>query len=156
MATERGNESDRDTEVSISDPLARAIVHVGEDNAGELDLSRLTDSERNEIVKSYQHGLVDIKLRADSLGVDVTALAATLRTLSLTTQDIGATEGTSVTITHTQDSAAGRTEIIMGNTEQAHRGKLTRSQTGDRDMTPFYIIGAAIVIAIIVITVLAR
>ena len=156
MAIERGNGNDRDTEVSISDPLARAIVPRGEDNAGELDLSRLTDNERNEIIKAYQSGLVDVRLRASSLGVDVTALAATLKTLVQTTEEISAAEGSSVTITHTQDSAAGRTEIIMGNTEHAQRGKLTRSQTGDRDMTPFYIIGVAIVIGIIVIAVLVR
>ena len=156
MSTERGNENNRDNEISKADPLASAIVPLGGDHAGELDLSRLTDEERIEIVKEYQSGLVDIRLRAASLGVDVSALAASLRTFADTVQEISASEGSSVTITNTQDSALGRTEIIMGNTEHAQRGRLTRSQTGERDMRPFYVIGAVIVVVIILVAVLGR
>ena len=156
MPEDESKDNDRYTEISISDPLARAIIPQGENHSVDLDISRLSDEERAEITKGFQQGLVDIRLRAASLGVDVTALRATLQTLSQTTEEIASTEGSSVTITHTQDSAAGRTEIIMGNTEQAQRGRLTRSQTGDRDLAPFYLIGGAIVITIIVLAVLLR
>ena len=138
-----------------SDPLA-AIVRRGPDQAGQLDISMLTEEQQSALVLDYQKGLIDVRLRAASLGVDVTALGETLRQLAEQTKEISETEGASVTVTHTQDSSLGRTEIIMGNTEQAQRGRLTRSQGGDRDWTPFYVIGGLIVVAIILIGIFAR
>ena len=136
------------------DPLA-AIVRRGPNNAGELDISKLTEEQQTAIVLDYQRGLIDVRLRAASLGVDVTVLGETLRALAEQTQEISATEGASVTITHTQDSSLGRTEIIMGNTDQAQRGRLTKSQSGERDWTPYYVIGGLIVAAIVVIAIFA-
>ena len=136
------------------DPLA-AIVRRGPDNAGELDVSMLSEEQQNALVVDYQQGLIDIRLRAATLGVDVTVLGETLRQMSEQTQAISETDA-SVTITHTQDSSLGRTEIIMGNTEQAHRGRLTRSQGGDRDWTPFYVIGGLIVLAIALVAFFGR
>lgn len=60
-----------------------------------------------------------------------------------------------MTVSHTQESSVGRTEVIMGNTEQAMRGRLTKSQTGERDWLP-YLIGLAIVGATVVALVIAR
>ena len=142
-------------ESSTPDPLA-AIVKQGPNNAGMLDISSLTEEEQSAIVLDYQRGLVDIRLRAASLGVDVTVLGETLRHLAEKTIEISKSEGASVTVTHTQDSSLGRTEIIMGNTEQAQRGRLTKSQGGDRDWTPFYVIGGLIVAGIVLVAVLAR
>ena len=136
-----------------SDPLA-AIVRRGA-NTDDLDISKLTEAEQNTLVLDYQRGLIDIRLRAASLGVDVTVLGETLRNLAEQTQEISTTEGASVTITHTQDSSLGRTEIIMGNTDQAHRGRLTKSQSGEKDWTPYYVIGGLIVAAIVVIAIFA-
>ena len=133
-----------------SAPLA-AIVRRGPDNAVELDVSMLNEEQRNALANDYQKGLLDIRLRAAQLGVDVTALGQTLHHLAELTRQISETEGASVTGTHTQDSSLGRTEIILGNTEQAQRGSLTKSQGGDRDWTPYYVIGALIVVAIIAI-----
>ena len=138
-----------------ADPLA-AIVRRGPDQAGQLDISMLTEEQQSALVLDYQKGLIDVRLRAASLGVDVTALGETLRQLAEQTKDISETEGASVTVTHTQDSSLGRTEIIMGNTDQAQRGRLTRSQSGVRDWTPYYIFGGLIVLAIAIIGFFAR
>jgi len=138
-----------------SDPLA-AIVRRGPDNAGMLDVSLLTEEQQNALILDYQRGLIDIRLRAATLGVDVTTLGETLRKLAEQTKEISETEGASITVTHTQDSSLGRTEIIMGNTQQAQRGRLTRSQGGDRDWTPYYVIGGLIVLAIAIIGFFAR
>lgn len=139
-----------------SDPLSRAVVLRPGSGSAELDLSKLSDEDRNEIVKAYNQGMVDVHTRAASLGVDIQALGATLRELSDTTEKLAESKDTAVTITHTQDSSAGRTEIIIGNTDTAHRGRLSRSQTGERDLTKFYIIGGAAVLAIILLAVLLR
>ena len=54
------------------------------------------------------------------------------------TQEVSASDD-AVTVSHTQESSVGRTEVIMGNTEQAMRGRLTKSQTGERDWLPYLI-----------------
>ena len=58
-----------------------------------------------------------------------------------------------VTITHTQEGPAGRTETRMGNTEADHKGRLTRSQSGQRDLTLLWMAFAVVVLIVIGITV---
>ncbi len=82
--------------------------------------------------------------------VDVDALHATLSHLGGATHE-AAKDGTSVTITHTQDTSIGRTEIIMGNTAEAQRGQLSRSQTGDTNWTPYYIFGGLAALVLVVV-----
>lgn len=117
-----------------------------------VDLSSLPDHVRDELLRKYAEGVVDIAKKAQELQVDVGALSNTLDTLSKTTRDVSAS-GNSVTISHTQTNAAGHTEIKMGNTADAQSGRLTGSQTGQRDWTPYYVlagIGAIVLIAAIV------
>ena len=68
--------------------------------------------------------------------------------MSDTTREIS-DRGDAVTITHTQTTKVGRTEIMMGNTEQAQSGKLSKSQTGEKDWTPYYIFGGILALVII-------
>ena len=85
---------------------------------------------------------------------DVQSLDNALKSLSETTQHVSETDD-AVTLSHTMESSIGRTEILMGNTDQAQSGKLTRSQTGERDWMP-YLIGAGIIAATIVGVAIAR
>ena len=94
-------------------------------------------------------GVLDVSKKAQDLHVDVGVLKSTLQTLAETTRTV-ADDGNSVTISHTQTSSVGRTEIIMGNTDRAQSGKLSRSQTGASEWTPYYIIGAIIALVIII------
>ena len=55
-------------------------------------------------------------------------------------------EGLSVTETTTHDHGTGRTELIVGNTKNAERGKLSGAQRGTEDHTLWYVIIAALVI----------
>ena len=113
-----------------------------------MDLSWLPEEERKHLLTEYTRGMLDIGRRAQELHVDAGALQATLHTMAGTTKEV-AEEGNAVTISHTQTSAVGRTEIIMGNTDQAKTGKLTKSQTGERDWTPYYVIGGLIALVLI-------
>ena len=72
----------------------------------------------------------------------------TLHTLSSTAKEV-VEAGNSATISHTQTTSIGRTEVIMGNTDHAKSGKLTKSQTGERDWTPLYIIAGLITVVLI-------
>lgn len=113
-----------------------------------LDLSHLSEQERKALLLDYTKGMLDVSRKANELNVDVSTLRNTLETFTGTARR-AQEDGTSVTITHTQTTAIGRTEISMGNTDAARSGKLTKSQTGARDFTPFYIMGAIVAVVII-------
>ncbi|QEQ96608.1 hypothetical protein [Neptunomonas concharum] len=97
----------------------------------------------------YASGVLDISKKAQELHVDSAALKKTLNDLSDTTRDV-AESGNAVTVSHTQTTSVGRTEVIMGNTEQAQSGKLSKSQTGENDFSPYYIFGGILALIIIV------
>jgi len=57
--------------------------------------------------------------------------------------------GNAGTMTYTQSNKIGRVEVKIGNTEEAKNGKMTSSQTGGTNWTPYYIIGGLIAIVLI-------
>jgi hypothetical protein len=116
--------------------------------ASTFDLSFLSEPERKQLLTEYSRGILDVSRKAQELHVEVAVLKATLGTLSGTVKEV-AEAGNSATITHTHTGIGGRTEVIMGNTAQAQSGKLTKSQTGERDWTPWYVIGGLIAVVII-------
>jgi hypothetical protein len=100
-------------------------------------------------MRDYAAGVIDIAKEAHRLHVDVSVLKATLDNLASTTKDVSES-GNAVTVSHTQTTKIGRTEIKMGNTDEARSGKLSKTQTGERDWNPYYIfagIGAIVLIA---------
>ncbi|MFC4352279.1 hypothetical protein ACFOW6_12085 [Fodinicurvata halophila] len=113
-----------------------------------MDLSWLPEEERRTLLKEYTNGMLDISRKAQELHVDVGALQNTLHTLASTTKEVSE-DGNAVTVSHTQTTSIGRTEVIMGNTNQAQSGKLSKSQTGERDWTPYYVIGGLIAVVLI-------
>jgi hypothetical protein len=61
-----------------------------------------------------------------------------------------------VTITNTKDDSLGRTEMILGNTEAARAGKLSRSQQGFSYNAWMWIVLAIIAGAVIVLVAALR
>jgi hypothetical protein len=146
--SERENQN-RQVPVPMHQPKQPAIITIG--GTTSLDLDSLPEEQRNQLMSDYAKGMVNIALRAQELGVDVSVLKNTLTGLADTTKQVSEA-GNAVTISHTQTTTAGRTEIKMGNTDDAKSGKLTRSQTGETDWTPYYIfagIAAIILIAVV-------
>jgi hypothetical protein len=113
-----------------------------------LDLSFLSDEVREQLMKDYARGVLDVAKKAHELHVDVDALKAKLDTFSQTAKEVSK-DGNAVTITNTNEDTSGRTEIIIGNTKEAQTGKLTKSQTGERDWTPYYIFAAIAAVILI-------
>jgi hypothetical protein len=116
-----------------------------------IDLSFLTEAQRNALLHDHARKMLDLGAKAQELGIDTQTLGATLDRLAATTREVSES-GNSVTISHTQTTKVGRTEIKMGNTEEPKSGRMTRSQTGERDWNPYYIfagIGALVLIALI-------
>ncbi|RZO86375.1 MAG: hypothetical protein EVA65_05475 [Oceanococcus sp.] len=114
-----------------------------------MDISWLPENERKALLTDYTKGILDISRKAQELHVDSAALKKTLDDLSVTTKEVSES-GNAVTVSHTQTTSVGRTEVMMGNTEQAQSGKLSKSQTGEKDWTPYYIFGGILALIIIV------
>jgi acyl transferase domain-containing protein len=113
-----------------------------------MDLSFLPEAQRNALLADHARKMLDLGAKAQELHVDVNVLRATLDQLATTTRDVSEA-GNAVTISHTQTTKIGRTEIKMGNTEEARSGKLSKSQTGERDWNPYYIFAAIAAVVLI-------
>ena len=120
-----------------------------------VNLSFLTEAQRTALLADFMRDTLDVAKKANELHVDVMMLRNTLEVLANTTEKI-AQDGNSVTITRVHNDASGRTEIIMGNTETAGKGRLTRTQTGDTNWTPYYIFAAIAAVVLIALAIAAR
>ena len=130
--------TENDQEKSLTKPSSSVPTNIPLGPSTAMDLSWLPENERKVLLLDYMKGMLDIGVKAQELHVDSDVLKRTLEDLSKTTQEV-ADKGNAVTISHTQTTKVGRTEVMMGNTEQAKGGKLTKSQTGEKDWTPYYI-----------------
>lgn len=129
---------DKRSDQSVVARVEHAPTTVAFGPSAIIDLSGIPETERANMLEAYNNKVLDISAEAQKMRVDVDALRATLSSLAMTTNETSEA-GNAITITHTQDTSIGRTEIIMGNTDQAKTGKLSRSQTGERDQTPYYV-----------------
>jgi hypothetical protein len=114
----------------------------------QLDLSWMPEEQRRALLTDYAKGALDIGRKANELGMEVSTLRQTLGTLAENTQQV-AREGNFVTSTTVHNSSFGRTEVIMGNTETAGKGRLSKSQTGEFNWTPIYVIGGIAALVLI-------
>nr|BDD45653.1 hypothetical protein 1 [Desulfobacterales bacterium] len=117
-------------------------------NRQTLDLTGLTEAEKRDLKRTHNEGMVEIAKKAGDMAVETTALGAKLSTMADETRNI-ADAGGSVTISNVSEGSIGKTEIMMGTSEAAKKGKLSKTISGDKDYT-FYYIGLA-VFALIVI-----
>src|SRR5262249_54840358 len=99
----------------------------------------MPEEQRRALLTDYAKRAVNLASCANELGVDGSVLRSTLDALASTTEKVSQV-GDAVTITHVQNSQFGRTEVIMGNTEAAAKGKLSRTQTGEFNWVPVYLI----------------
>lgn len=113
-----------------------------------VDLSELNDAERAEIRKVV--ATKQIELQASKAELEQANEAMNTRLSDIADQVGNAAQaGASATVTGSYSDKMGRTEVIMGNTETAARGKLDRSQKGESDPTIVFVVIAAIVIVIL-------
>ena len=140
------SENEEKKSLTISGDNVPEVINFGPSTS--IDLSWLPENERKALLLDYSKGMIDINKRAQELHVDAAVLKKTMGDLADTTIQVSES-GNAVTITHTQTTKVGRTEVMMGNTEQAQSGKLSKSQTGVKDWTPYYIFGGILALIII-------
>jgi hypothetical protein len=114
----------------------------------QLDLRGLTEQQRQGLILSNAEGMIAVNRKAQELVADAGALNHSLGTMAHHTNEVAA-NGHGVTITHTQETSLGRTEIIMGTSDAAKKGKLTRTQSGAPDHT-LLLAGVAVIGLVIV------
>lgn len=133
---------------SLEKSSKRVPINIDLGSGGSIDLSHLPEKERNALMVDHAKNMIDVQKRALDMNVDAGALKKTLDDMTGAAKSAHDNE-TSATISHTQSSEVGRTEVMIGNTEKAGKGRLSNSQTGEKDLTPFYIFGALLVVVII-------
>lgn len=143
----------------------RELVSTNPDRAGiidvqqqQVDISSLPIEVQNQLKAEHARQVIESQQRLIRMGHDVQALKATLDGLGSTGAEM-AQQGVSFTATNTKDDHLGRTEIMIGNSEAAQRGKFTRTQvgpTGAPSPQILVIIGLAIAAVTIIAVAMAR
>ena len=113
-----------------------------------LDISDLSEENQQMIQLKAQEAKLELKKKAGEALLDIQGTKANLDTFNQTVQD-GTEAGTHVTLTHTQTTSTGRTQVVMDNTDKAASGKISRSgaRLKDNQMT-FVVIGAVFLVII--------
>lgn len=131
----------------------RDILVLG--NRTQLDLSSLSESDRNALKVACLKGQIELQHKMAELGIDNQALEQRLGDMAETVAR-ATNAGASATVTGAYTDKMGRTEVIMGNTETAARGKLDRSQKGEPEKTLVYVIIGAVVLLILAALIMGR
>ena len=126
---------------------SKDIVNLTENKS--VDLSHLDEESKKEIHQLIAKQKVELAKKGMEQSIDVDSLRARLNTFGNQVYDV-IEKGGSITITNAKDDSIGRTEVIMGNTDEAAKGKLSRSAKGLPDNSKWLIIGG-VVVAIIAI-----
>lgn len=113
-----------------------------------LNLEGLPPDQIAELRRQHATGMIDVSVKAQQLKVEVGALDAALS--SFTDTATKATQGGAhATISHTQTTSLGRTEVVIGNTDRAKSAKLSASASGVADRLP-WIIGIVAIAAVLI------
>ena len=119
-------------------------------NDQNLDLSLLSPEAQEEVRKSHALGQVELQLKAKKMGLETMELDENLKNFEATVAD-ASRNGSHAQVTKTQNNTLGRTEVIIGNTDNAAKGKFTKSQTGEKDKTMMYVIIGFIGLIVIIL-----
>lgn len=116
----------------------------------KLDISNLSTEAQSLLKQKAVEAQLDIHKKAQEAQIDIQGTKLNLDNLNSTVRE-STKDGTSITVTHTQTTSIGRTEVMMGNTERAAAGKISRSGAGLDDNTMKIVIVVAIVAVVIVL-----
>lgn len=115
----------------------------------EIDVSDLTEGQRQELEKLHAANMIDLRRKAAEKQIDLQSLDSKMTVFTNAVR--GATEsGTAATISNVKEDELGRTEIMIGNTDAAKVGRLSNRQAGTTDKTLIYVLIAAVVIVLII------
>lgn len=120
-------------------------------NGQVINLEGLPEETVIELRKKQAEGMIGLQNSMIASGIDTKNVDQRLTDIANNVAKAAADQS-AVTITGTYNDKLGRTEVIGGTSDAAHKGKLSRSQQGQSDNTLLYIgIAAAVIILLAVI-----
>ena len=120
------------SEIGNKDLLSKENTQIDLSNPNSIDVAGLSSEDQQQLILKAQESKIEIKKKADEAQIDIQGTNANLSNFNEVVRN-STKDGTSTTITHTQTSSTGRTEAVMGNTEKAASGKISRSGSGLED-----------------------
>ena len=86
-----------------------------------ISLEGLSETQTAELKSALANKMIDLRGKKAELTMDLQGLNYKLETMTANAQKAN-DAGVSVTINHTQTDATGKTEVVIGNSQRAHRG----------------------------------
>ncbi len=124
-------------------PIKGATQLSLDPSLGAIDISHLPQETQNRLQEYAAMKKIDLQAAGHQARQDLETTAHAVANMATVTRRMSAS-GDAVTIRQTIENSSGRTEILMGNTDEAKRGRVNQA-----DYTVLYVI-AGIVILIVV------
>ncbi len=115
-----------------------------------ISLQGLSEEQKQTLMMQHAGAMLDLQKKATEYGIDAQGIRNQLDS-HIDQANKAKQDGTSATISYVQDSSLGRTEAIIGNTDRAASGKMSKSATGEKDNT--IMIVSIIVVAVVLIAI---
>lgn len=109
----------------------------------QLSLQGLSDEQKRTLMMQHAGAMLELQKKATEYGIDSQGIRNQIDS-HIDQANKAKQDGTSATISYVQDSSLGRTEALIGNTDKAASGKLSKSATGEKDNTVTIIVIIAI------------
>lgn len=110
---------------------------------GGIDISHLPKNEQDELRKYAAMKQIDLAAAAAQSTTDLQTTAAAVDNMADTTRRMSES-GDSVTVRQTIENTAGKTEVLMGNTDEAKSGNVDKLNS-----TWLYIVGGIVLLIVI-------
>ena len=124
----------------------REVVSV-DPASGEVDISALSLEAQEEIRKYAAMKKIDLRVAVQENQLDLQTTSIAVGNMADVTRRMSAS-GDAVSVRQTIENNAGKTEVLMGNTDEARRGGV------DKDNSAWLYIGGGIVVLLIIASVI--
>ena len=115
-----------------------------------LSLQGLSDEQKRTLMMQHAGAMLDLQKKATEYGIDSQGIRNQIDS-HIDQANKAKQDGTSATISYDQDSSLGRTEVLVGNTDKAASGKISKSATGEKDNSVMIIVIIAIAAVLVAI-----
>ena len=115
-----------------------------------LSLKGLNEEQKQALIMKYAGSMLDLQKKATENSIDAQGIRNQIDS-HIDQSNKATQDGNSATISYTHDSSLGRTEALIGNTDRAAGGKLSKSATGEKDNTIMIITIIAVAAVLIAI-----
>lgn len=112
-------------------------------SATEIDITHLPPESQIELQKYAAMKKIDIQAAAQEMQLDLQTTQIAVGNMAETTRKMSVS-GDSVTVRQTIENKAGKTEILMGNTDEAKSGNVDRENN-----TWMYVIGGIVLLLVV-------